>query len=88
EYISKYLKKHPGVPDDARLEPERVEIYLDRLKDIALIDKVVDQGYFMHSELVRLLSSNVERIKTPEMDEGAIRGISLFASWDSPAYRR
>jgi len=88
EYLSKYLKQHPAVPKDARLEPQGVEIYLERLLDDRLLTRMVNNGYTMHSEFVRLLSANVDRVKTPDLDELSIRGVSLYSAGDSPLYKK
>jgi len=88
EYLSKYLRQHPAVPEDARLEPNGVEAYLKRLEGGGLITRMVNDGYTMHDELVRLLSANVGRVKTPDLDELAIRGVSLYSARDSPLYKK
>ncbi|MBI2508307.1 hypothetical protein HYV89_05135 [Candidatus Woesearchaeota archaeon] len=88
DYISKYLVKHPAIPNDVRLEPKSVEEYLELLQKRGLIEGNQEKGYIMHSEIVRILSANVDKIKTPTLEELAIRGISIYASWDNPVYRK
>ncbi|MBI3050878.1 hypothetical protein HYY74_00290 [Candidatus Woesearchaeota archaeon] len=87
EFLSEYLVRHPAVPEDARLEPQGVEAYLAMLEKKALIHPHPENGYRMHEAVVGLLSANVGSVKTPDLDELAIRGISLYAALHSPFYR-
>jgi hypothetical protein len=81
EMISEYLGRHPAVPDDARMQPDKVQGYLDILHEYSLIEEGNDAGsYKMRSDMSSCIVRDYERLKSPDIDDLLFHGFRLYCA--------
>ena len=81
--ISNFLSNHPAVPNDARMQPQMVQGYLEELADRALIDAQPEQGnYRMRDDTGSCLVVDTDYMKSPTIDEFLFHGFRLHSAWD------
>ena len=81
QMISEFLKKHPAVPADARMEPEAVQLYLDELVHYALIEKQQNpRDYRMRDDEGACIFTDYEILKSPHIDDIMFHGFRLHSA--------
>jgi len=78
KYISEYLTRTHTVPSQARLNPESVVDYLDRIVPAKIIEGDRERGYHMDQQIIELLCINMDTISTSSLEGSVIAGISEF----------
>ena len=73
--ISEALNASKLTPDDARLQPQGLEAYFEKLKQLRLIQGTSESGYTMDRGLARIIFDNFDRFVTP--------GVSKERFWGS-----
>lgn len=80
--ISSFLAKHPAVPEDARMESDRVQNYLQVLEEAHLIDALENPGdYRMRGDTSEILVADTGRLKSPHIDDFLFHGFRIHAGW-------
>ena len=83
DMISRFLSKHPAVPNNARMQPPVVQGYLEELADKALIDAQPEQGnYRMRDDTSSCLVADTDYMKSPTIDEFLFHGFRLHSAWE------
>jgi len=77
-YISEYLVRTAEVPPQAKLNPNDVLNYLERIALAGLIEGTPEIGYKMNPQTTELLCTNITSISTASLEESVITAISEF----------
>ena len=80
--VAEFLRKHPAVPEDARMTPDVVQTYLDVLADAALLERQGEPTkYRMRDDTSALIVNETDRLKSIHIDDFLFHGFRLHGSW-------
>lgn len=89
DMIAIYLAKHVAVPEDARMQTEAVQGYLDFLTDRALLEQQTDaKKYLMKDDAGPCIVESYERLKSPKIGDLLFHGFRKYSSWEIDKERR
>ncbi|MBI2631777.1 hypothetical protein HYW75_02130 [Candidatus Pacearchaeota archaeon] len=83
DMISRFLLKHQAVPINARMLPQTVKIYLEKLATENLIDREINDGdYRMRNDTSTILVRSTDLLKSSDIDKTLFHGFRVYSAWE------
>ena len=82
EMISEYLGKNSAVPDNARMQPDEVQKYLDMLQSNKLIEsQIKPRDYKMRDDISSCIVTEYKQLKSSHVGDLLFHGFRLHGAY-------